>query len=96
MDAPECFKCGKQHWSRERCPADKAVREDNLTVRHEVSPSVRQTVSLCKECELHLKRIAELEAELARLQRQPFDKKTYQREYMRRRRAKRLPDTQAQ
>lgn len=80
-----CDVCGSEHSEHQAHRFPKPVRQDDLTsVRHD-DLTVRQSVSQC--CE-HLARIAELEAELARLKRRPFDKRAYQREYMRRRRAK--------
>lgn len=86
MKAPVCRVCDHAHWASEpHVLKGEPVRQEDLTVRQSVLQPVRQQLLQC--CE-HLKRIAELEAELARLKREPFDKKTYQREYMRRRRAR--------
>jgi hypothetical protein len=84
-----CEVCGSEHSEHQAHRFPKSVRQDDLTPVRQPGLTVRQsTLTACTHCQGHQQRILELEAELTRLRRRPFDKRAYQREYMRRRRAK--------
>ena len=83
MTAPTCLLCDGRHWYSEPCDGEPV----NNTVDKAVNKSVNKCpVNVdCLQCKVKDDKIAELES----LLRKP-DRKTYMREYMRRRRVQDL------
>ena len=78
MDKPKCRVCGVAHWASEPHKFNPFRHSCNK------QPDVLDTDSNKRIVDLE-RQVAALQAEIEELTK-PFDKKTYQREYMRKRR----------
>ena len=85
MDKPKCTLCGKPHWSNEpHVFVNNAVNKPKpVNNRVNKSQLVNNSVNQC--CADKDKLIEDLKTRITELE-QPTDRKTYMREYMRKRR----------
>lgn len=80
MDAPKCFRCDTRHWSTQSCPSDqrKPATVDAVAEIFAKAEAAGAKVHLSRS----LKAASKIPAT-----KQKFDKKAYQRDLMRKRRA---------
>ena len=84
--APQCMKCGSRHYFSQPCISNAPVySKREFVVASSSIPEGVQTVGYCSDCQLKDRRINELEA---KLEKGRSARRNYQREYMRKRRAK--------